>query len=124
LVEAVRLLCARHDPHALRRLDLGRLDPVELEHDRLLAAGLHEAAPLEEGARLGVALLHLALDLGLAEAASPDRDFGEQGRTDPAAATGRHDGEDALGEAPPRLYEAAGDRVHAEAAQEPAEGGV
>src|ERR671934_439001 len=109
LVEAVRLVRAGDDADALRRLGLRRFDPVELEHDRLLAADRDEATALEEGPGFGVTLLDLALDLLLAELTRARRDLREQGRADTASASGRDHCNIALGVRAPGLDEAAGD---------------
>jgi len=115
LLQTVRFFDTGDDPHSGRRLDLGRLDPLQLERDGLLGADLHEATALEEAARLGVELLDLALEAVLPENACALRELGEHRRSDAAAPLGGHDGNVACRHRRRRLEEPAGNRpcVHA-----------
>ena len=91
----------------------------QVERDRLLAADLHEAAVLEELARLRVALAHLALERVLAEAARALANLFEQRAADPAAGGGPARRRCApTASVDPGLDEAAADGLVAEARDE------
>src|SRR5205814_9741142 len=112
------------DPNAFGRLNVGRVDRLELEHDGLLPAHRDEAAALEERPRLDVALLHFPLDLVPAEVARPGTDLGEESGADPGAPARGNHRHIALREGSQRFDEPTRDRLVAETPDQIREVGV